>query len=81
MVFGEEERLLLESLINRQYTDMVGGKGWIISANSMTEQNRCEVSVRFEDGSRLLETRYSAEKWLDMTKPPKVRKLVYKKKV
>ena len=72
---------LLESLLNRQYTDLTGSKGWIISANSTYDENKCEVSVRFEDGSCLLETRFSAQKWFDMTKPPKVRKLVYKKKV
>lgn len=81
MVFANtEDKILSNSLINRQYTDPVGSKGWIISADLTPDENRCEVAVRFEDSYCLLETRFSAQKWFDMTKEPKVRKIVNHKR-
>ncbi len=81
MVFANtEDKILLEALLNRQYTDPVGSKGWIISADPMPNENICAVAVRFEDGSCLLETKFSAQKWFDMTKEPKVRKIVKQKR-
>jgi len=81
MVFANtEDKILLESLLNRQYTDPIGARGWIISAEPTLDENRCEVSVRFEDKYCLLETKFSAQKWFDMTREPKVRKIVNPKR-
>jgi len=75
-------KALFESLIGRITLDASGIKGRIISANSMIEEDRCEISVRFDDNTYLLETRFSAQYWFDKSKEPPVykRTLIYPKR-
>jgi hypothetical protein len=75
-------KALFESLIGRITLDASGIKGRIISVNSMIEEDRCEISVRFDDNTYLLETRFSAQYWFDKSKEPPVykRTLIYPKR-
>ena len=65
----------IEELKNRQYTDMLGSRGWILSAKPIIRISKCEVAIRFADGSSILNTQYTAEEWMNKTKES-IRKLV-----
>ena len=67
-------KALFESLIGRITLDASGIKGKIISVNSMSEDDRCELSIRFDDNTYLLEIRFSAQYWFDKSKEPPVYK-------
>jgi hypothetical protein len=66
----------IEELKNRQYVDMLGTRGWILSAKHIIKTSKCEVSIRFVDGSSLLNTQYTTQEWMNKTKEPPARKLV-----
>ena len=76
-------KALFESLIGRITLDVSGIKGKIISVNSMSEDDRCELSIKFDDNTYLLETRFSAQYWFDKSKEPPAfkRSIVYPKRV
>lgn len=68
----------IEELKNRQYIDMLGSRGWILSARPIIRTSKCEVSIRYTDSSCLLNTQYTAQEWMNKTKE-QVRKFVGKR--
>ncbi len=51
-----------EKLVGRQVRDASGTLGKIVSV--MSKRSKCEVSVNFKDGIKVLETRFTINDWI-----------------